>query len=158
MFQAIKRTWSPVGEHLTLLSVCACTDLFMCMWLACSSSWAVVYAITMRDFLVQTLSIKDSADYSPTFLESNSEELSLTCWWSPVWLLYSESQNIIDVMQKPFKSSVAALCCVNVIPVPHHECLQILPLSLPLLLWHGTKGFQLSFILSSPQTHAQDIR
>lgn len=82
---------------------------------------------------------EESADYLPMFLEANSEELSLTCWKSLAWLLHSDSQNINNVMQKPFKSSVAALCWVNMRSAPHHEHLQRFPLSLALLPWHGTK-------------------
>lgn len=89
----------------------------MCMWFAHSSSWAEVHAITMRDFLVQTLSINESAKYSPIFLESNSENLSLTWWWSLVWLLHSESQNINRGMQKPFKSLLKCSLLCNTMRV-----------------------------------------
>lgn len=88
---------------------------------ACTSICAVFYGITMVDSFAEIILDESDCWIFAQVLESYSEEISLTCWKSLVWLLHSNSQNINDVMQKPFKSSVAAVCWVNMRFVPHQE-------------------------------------
>lgn len=88
---------------------------------ACTSICAVFYGITMVDSLAETILNESNCWLFAQVLESYSEDIGLTCWKSLVWLLHSNSQNINDVMQKPFKSSVAAVCWVNMRFVSHQE-------------------------------------
>lgn len=92
---------------------------------ACTSICAAFDGVTMIDSLAEIILNQSNCWLFAQVLESYSEDISLTCWKSLVWLPHSDSQNINDVMQKPFRSSVAAACWANMRSIPHQEPPQI---------------------------------